>query len=159
MSGKLHEAIMNGDLALAKLLLEQGADPNEKNADGKTPLHLAVAKDEYFELVELLVEKKADLEATTTGGGHTPLMYAVHYNNIPALVFLIEKGASIDKQDRRGYLILKWANHAGFRQAAEILEKAPLRQAGKKKMAALRDTASTRQEILNQRSLRPILKH
>ena len=38
----LHEAAFNGDLALARLLLERGADRSMRTAEGDTPLDIAV---------------------------------------------------------------------------------------------------------------------
>ncbi len=44
---------------VAELLLENGADPNMKCADGRTPLHY-VALQNSKEVVELLLKKGAD---------------------------------------------------------------------------------------------------
>ncbi|NOT60884.1 MAG: ankyrin repeat domain-containing protein [Acidobacteria bacterium] len=54
----LHEAAANGDLAIARLLLEHGADLNAKTHDGKTPLALALARNQT-EMVAFLRERKA----------------------------------------------------------------------------------------------------
>lgn len=54
----LHEAAANGDLAIARLLLEHGADINAKTQDGKTPLALALARNQT-EMVAFLRERKA----------------------------------------------------------------------------------------------------
>jgi len=39
----LHEAALNGNMALAGLLLEFGANPTQENEDGETPIQLAVS--------------------------------------------------------------------------------------------------------------------
>ena len=55
----LHMAAESGDAALAKLLLEQGARPDEKEAEGDTPLHIATAAG-CVPLVRLLLDYSAD---------------------------------------------------------------------------------------------------
>lgn len=46
---ELHNAVWSGDYALARQLILEGADVNQKNEDGKTPLDLAnVRKDDLI---------------------------------------------------------------------------------------------------------------
>ena len=53
-------------------LLDAGADPNERQKDGRTPLHMAAMKG-MAEAVKGLLDAGAELEARmTTGGGITP---------------------------------------------------------------------------------------
>jgi ankyrin repeat protein len=60
-------------VALARLLLEHGADPNSRNDMGWTPLHYACAIDARDkDMVELLLESGADPNAATNRG-ETPL--------------------------------------------------------------------------------------
>lgn len=70
----LHLAAMGGKVALARMLIDGGADPNAGNRTGQTPLHWAGSG----EMVEFLVSKGADpnakdneglapLDAATTG--------------------------------------------------------------------------------------------
>ena len=42
----LHRAVIHGDAALARLLLDNGADPNCQDWSGKTPLHHAVCEEQ-----------------------------------------------------------------------------------------------------------------
>ena len=50
-----------------QLLIEKGANINEKNKDGQTLLHLA-AENGRFEIVQLLIEKGANLTEKTNKG-------------------------------------------------------------------------------------------
>jgi ankyrin repeat protein len=59
----LHWASYNDSIAIAKLLLERGADVGAKDEYGQTPLHYASANN-YIELAKLLIDAGADVEAT-----------------------------------------------------------------------------------------------
>ncbi len=69
----LHRAVMHGDAALARLLLDNGADPNCQDWSGKTPLHHAVAKNR--QLVVLLLSYAPNC-ALQSRDEETPLQYA-----------------------------------------------------------------------------------
>lgn len=53
--------------ALVRVLLAAGADPNVRQADGRTPLHLA-ARRGHLGLVQLLLMKGAEVSAATPDG-------------------------------------------------------------------------------------------
>jgi len=55
-------------------LLEEGVDPNVKGAQNRAAIHRAVSKD-YHEIVQVLIEHKADVEAKDNNG-YTPLHWA-----------------------------------------------------------------------------------
>lgn len=55
----LHWASRNGDEAMMRLLLENGADINARNGDGSTPMMLAIVNDR-FDTAALLLELGAD---------------------------------------------------------------------------------------------------
>ena len=69
----LHRAVIHGNAALARLLLQYGADPNCQDWSGKTPLHHAVAKNR--QLVEVVLAFAPDL-GMPSREGETPLQYA-----------------------------------------------------------------------------------
>lgn len=71
---KVIEAVRNGDRETLEKLLSEGADVNEQDEQGWTPLNWAAGKGDA-ETVELLLEKGADI--TLTGrDNRTPLMIA-----------------------------------------------------------------------------------
>ena len=77
----------------AREALQAGADPNQRNLQGDTPLHLAVVKHDSPELVELLLEHKADLAQKTQG--YTPLQAASLFSQsciTPLLKASLDKG-------------------------------------------------------------------
>lgn len=67
----LHYAALNGQYAIAKLLLANKADVNAENNHGDSPLHSAAAFGD-IDVVELLLANKADVNAKNNHGD-TPL--------------------------------------------------------------------------------------
>merc|ERR1712070_79370 len=66
----LHYAVQEGDIKLAELLLEQGADPNIKDVRMKfTALHMACRLG-HLELVELLLKKGVNPELEDAEGNN-----------------------------------------------------------------------------------------
>jgi ankyrin repeat protein len=89
----LTRTISYGDnKGMLALLLEQGADPNIKNAAGDTPVFKAIARGDK-DLVTLLIEKKAKLDLKNTAG-QTPLAYATQTQKDEIAVVLRENGAT-----------------------------------------------------------------
>ncbi|MEO7432925.1 MAG: ankyrin repeat domain-containing protein [Dokdonella sp.] len=74
----LHIACALGDVAFAIQLIERGADPNARDALGRTPLHLAlnVSSPSALELVQLLLRAGANPEIATANG-ETALGFAL----------------------------------------------------------------------------------
>lgn len=71
----LHSAIESRQEDVAKRLLERGASPESKDAQGVRPVHKAIQLDLSATLKRLLA-KKIDVTATTNSG-HTPLEVAM----------------------------------------------------------------------------------
>ena len=59
----LHWAVESGDIMLASLLLDYGANVNSRDDNGWTPLHHAAMKD-FERMTFLLIGHGADLNAT-----------------------------------------------------------------------------------------------
>lgn len=89
----LHQASRNFDKKLVKYLVERGADVNERNIDGSTPLSCAVnTYDVDMGLVKYLVEHGADVNVVDYQN-ETPLDVVIKYKNNRAEKFLRSKGA------------------------------------------------------------------
>ncbi|HEY2407083.1 MAG TPA: sigma-70 family RNA polymerase sigma factor [Polyangiaceae bacterium] len=71
----LHVAVLHGQLAVARLLLERGALVDSRTRDGQTALHLAAGAGQVA-LVELLLERGADAATVDAQHGSTPLGWA-----------------------------------------------------------------------------------
>ena len=79
------------NMDMTKLLLENGADKDLRNNDGKTPLHKAVTDCEY-DYVKLFVNEGANINIPDNSF-HTPIYYAKIKNYEDIYKFLLENGA------------------------------------------------------------------
>ena len=113
-----HETLINGDTGVdlgslesdtnswnevaLVLLIEYGCDPNTKDNDGYSPLHVACMKGD-FSLVEALINHGADPN-TMDVFGNTPLMLAIKNNfNEIVLSLLTQYGCDPNIKDNDGY--------------------------------------------------------
>ncbi len=113
----LHWAVENGNTKTVKLLLDHAADPNLKNQDDDTPLHLSKSK----EIAELLLAKNADVKARNKSG-RTPLHHAASRQGAKALVeLLLSKGAEANAADNLGQTPLFRAVFVRDKENTELL--------------------------------------
>ncbi|SVC05802.1 uncharacterized protein METZ01_LOCUS258656, partial [marine metagenome] len=75
LAGPIHDAVMNGNIDEVQWQLDAGVDVNEESSNGLTPLHYAASAG-HNDIVELLIERGANVNATDSGKGATPLDYA-----------------------------------------------------------------------------------
>jgi len=114
--GPLHGAASCGNVLEARRLLESGlADVNEHGNMGRTPLHYA-ANNHHKEVVELLIEKGADVNARERYLC-TPLHYALP--SIEIVRLLVANGADVNAKDKEGQTPLDYAE-SNVRQLAAI---------------------------------------
>ncbi len=102
--------------SIAKLLLENGANPNLKatNPSKVNALHSAVAK-ENVELCRLFIRAGVDINATQTQNV-TALHSAVHRGNLELVKLLVENGAEMHLKMDNGdsaYSIAEREGHRG----------------------------------------------
>lgn len=98
--GGLFSAVASGDIGRAKYLLSKGADVNERNSLGVTPLMAACYKG-TIDMAKLFLESGADINATTPKG-LTPLMGAVQAGHRELVKFLLSKGADANMKEELG---------------------------------------------------------
>ena len=95
----LHEAAADGDIEQVKLLISKGADVNEKDPGGKTPLHCASEKG-HAEVARLLISQGAYVNAI--GWEMTPLHFAAISGDKKTVELLLSEGAHINAKTRQG---------------------------------------------------------
>nr|WP_242513162.1 ankyrin repeat domain-containing protein [Halochromatium salexigens] len=147
----LHVAVSQGRVAIARLLLEQGAQRDVRDAHGRTPLHVALANGKVqaaqlllqegadddlqallFALaeeqaldpdtIELLSARDVDLNATNSQG-RTPLHLAVAADDVKLAKQLINAGAEVNRTDRHGMSALEIAHEQDQPTMITLLEQ------------------------------------
>ena len=76
------DASMRNDAVQVRLLIANGADVNAAHGDGMTGLHWA-AENGNPEIVDILLESEADVEAVTRLGAYSPLHLAARRGHAP----------------------------------------------------------------------------
>ncbi|MBJ7276249.1 ankyrin repeat domain-containing protein [Marinobacter salarius] len=128
-------AIIRGDLAVARVLIGNGANVNaSQGPDYLTPLHIASAMgseafgdnslpiDKQIELIDLLLTNGAVLQSTD-GTGATPLFYAAESGRARTVQFLLEKGADPNARKNDMTTPVSVAAMQGNSEVVKVLEK------------------------------------
>ncbi len=97
----LAQLYRSASVALVENALKRGADVNQPDADGLTPLMLAAGSNSSVEVIKLLVGRGAAVNAQENKFGLTPLMFAATWN-LPSVGALIELGAEVNQRDKNG---------------------------------------------------------
>lgn len=102
-------ALLENNLIIAKILIENKADPNLSRRDGHSPLTFAVSRGN-LEMIEFLIDNGADINLIAEQGC-TPLIYAtmMYSTDIKLIKFLVSNGADINKSDPFGNTPLDFA--------------------------------------------------
>jgi len=132
-STPLAAAAWAGDLKTVRRLVSEGADINQEDAVGGTPLHLAARgghalgphscrneDDARSDVVAAMIELGADVNARdrrprVPGGssGWTPLLVALHHGQFKIARVLLDHGADANIKSDQGMTALKMAEVEG----------------------------------------------
>ncbi|CZR58258.1 uncharacterized protein PAC_08149 [Phialocephala subalpina] len=107
----LFRAAKEGQQAVVRLLLENGAELETKDGYSQTPLSWAARKG-HEAVVKLLLDKGAELE-TKDGYSQTPLSWAARNGHEAIVKLLLDKGAELETKDRYSQTPLSWAARKG----------------------------------------------
>lgn len=109
----LHWAARHGLVEIAGELLEAGADIDQPDILGRTPLHLAVR---YPSMVSFLVSEGASLDPRDHLS-NTPLHAAIWVQSPQTVAILVAAGADVDVRNTAGYTPLDLAIRNGTSRA------------------------------------------
>ena len=120
---KLHHAVLDNDVSLAKSIIEQGASLRSRAKYGKTALHFAsLSRDKDVDMMELLLESEdQEILNVRDENGQTPLHYAAKSDFADGIELMVRKGAVPDVLDHYGFSSYLWAVVAGRFSATNVL--------------------------------------
>ena len=124
----IHQDVIEENVALVRRELSKGVDVNQKNDEGRTPLHLA-AGIANKKIADLLIEKGANINSRDKRG-LTPLDYAVEgeemseaFSEISNMkgVEVVSSNSYVRNED--GSLREKKVNKTEIKEVADLLRK------------------------------------
>ncbi|MDQ7825192.1 MAG: ankyrin repeat domain-containing protein [Candidatus Eremiobacteraeota bacterium] len=114
-------AVVKGDVQEVRQILASNASlVNTKDKNGNLPLHCAVHRNN-LEMTKLLLQHRANVNATITGQGIFPLYIASYYGYKDIVEALISSGADINKETADGDTALMGASDQGREEVAALL--------------------------------------
>ena len=119
LNTKLTDAARTRDTAEVRKLLAQGADPNTKDKNGRTPLMEAAAGG-YTDTVRVLLENGADVNTTDLVGWNA-LFWAALSRRTDTLRALVAKGSDVNAKDNEKRTALFWAAYFGYTDTVRAL--------------------------------------
>ncbi len=114
-----HSAVLEGDLAKVRQLVESGTDVDTKDELGWTPSFWALSTGQK-EVFAYLVGQGADI-AAKTNGGRTLLHQASRAGSTEIVKQLIAKGADVGVKSKNGETPLQCAASGGHEEAVKLL--------------------------------------
>ena len=102
-SQRFDEEQQKADIDVIRQLIKDGADVNEVNERGRTPLMLALGNGYDLEIIKLLINAGTDVNVKDKEGS-TALIKATANMADPAIIkFLLESGADVSVKDLSGH--------------------------------------------------------
>ncbi|KAK3039345.1 hypothetical protein RJ639_028745 [Escallonia herrerae] len=99
---RVNSSAYHGDLYQLKSLIRAGADPNKKDYDGRSPLHLAASRG-YEDITLFLIQEGVDINVPDNFG-NTPLLEAIKSGHEKVVSILVKEGASLNIDDAGSFL-------------------------------------------------------
>lgn len=113
-------SLLNDDTSVTELLLNHGAEINNKN--GSSPGLLYAAAAGHVRSLRLLISKGANINSAGSQGT-TVLMEAASGGHVEVIDTLLDLGAAVDTQDAQGFSALMYAAFNGRENSVALLLK------------------------------------
>lgn len=101
----LAQCVREGDAEAVRLFLASGFPPDVRDKCG-VPLLCLAARFKHRNVIELLLEHGADINAQSDDRGYSPLMDSAHEGEENLLAYLLENGSNPDLQSKDGQTAL-----------------------------------------------------
>jgi ankyrin repeat protein len=102
------------------MLVAHGARVNVRNKSGATPLHTAALGGDS-EVVKLLLDHGAEINARDQESGATPLSYAASLGRGEVVELLLARGADLTLRNTRGQTPLDLAEENNQKEISDLL--------------------------------------
>ena len=116
----LHQAVSTGNVQNVEILLLRGANANLRGSYDM-PLLMLAASAGHREIVRLLLQAGAQVDASNPSTQHTALMFAAKNGHCATMALLLSYGANIEAANRAGTTALLAATLAGQTEAVQFL--------------------------------------
>ena len=115
----MFSALLGGRVEDVGHLLDGGAEINETDRDGRTPLFVA-SREGHAAVAELLLDRGADVDKAKQSGA-TPLFIASGMGHAAIAALLLDRGADVDKAISGGSTELQIARKRGHKDVARLI--------------------------------------
>src|SRR3990167_11322061 len=119
----LMKAVIHKDLDRAKAAIAAGASVNAQIIT--TTILIIASNQSSIDIVRLLLDKGANVNATTEDTGNTALIYAASNGHRDIVRLLLKMGANIDHANKAGFTALNSVRRLGRTEIAKILQETP----------------------------------
>eukprot|EP01043_Picozoa_sp_COSAG02_P064453 COSAG02_NODE_9429_length_2219_cov_2.393396_1_plen_513_part_01 len=118
----LFDCAENGNVDLAKILIDSGCDADSTDGDGCTALYVSIEEDQ-LELAELLLSRGAtpDIGNADIGRDNTLLAWAASRRQLALVQLLLKHGADPNRAGKSGMFALHMAARCGGKAVIEAL--------------------------------------